>query len=229
MKSENMAIINEFELFINNKEFPCVAAKAAFERQQLKCMVADHMACPQDDDAILKFLYDFVDSYRNSSVIFHSASIIFKGPELYSEEMFDKLLWQRLQSLSDLDAKSSGYDKRVDTDPNSANFSFSLNEEAFFVIGLNPVSSRPARQFKYPALVFNPHAQFEQLRELNRYGKMKDIVRKRDVAYSGSVNPMLEDFGTSSEVYQYSGLKYDDTWKCPLKISHKQHEHHTTP
>ncbi len=229
MKSKNEDIIHEFELFINNKAFPCVAAKAAFERQQIKCMVAGHMACPKDDGDILKFLYDFVDIYRNSPVIFHSASIIFQGTELYSEEMFDKLLWQRLQSLSDLDAKNNGYDKRVDIDPNSSNFSFSIKEEAFFVIGLNPLSSRHARQFKYPALVFNPHAQFEQLRELNRYGKMKDIVRKRDMAYSGSVNPMLEDFGTSSEVYQYSGMKYDKTWECPLKISHTQHEHHTTP
>lgn len=41
------------------------------------------------------------------------------------------------------------------------------------------------------------------------------------MAYSGSINPMLEDFGTSSEVYQYSGRKYDAEWRCPLKFNNK--------
>lgn len=228
MNCENLDIIHEFECYINNKEFPCVAAKAAMDRRQIKCMVADNIACPKDDQVILQFLYDFVISYRDSTEFFHSASIIFKGPGLHHEEMFETLLWQRLQSLSDLDAKNNDYDKRVDIDPNSPHFSFSLKEEAFFIVGLNPVSSRAARKFKYPTLVFNPHAQFEQLREIKQYEKMKNIVRKRDVAYSGSVNPMLEDFGTSSEVYQYSGLQYSDSWQCPLKISHAKNKHHSS-
>ena len=79
------------------------------------------------------------------------------------------------------------------------------------------MSSRLARRFRYPTLVFNPHQQFEELRATAKYDMMKNVVRKRDVAYSGSINPMLQDFGESSEVYQYSGRKYDDTWQCPLK------------
>ncbi len=106
--------------------------------------------------------------------------------------------------------------------PSAPEFSFSLKEEAFFIIGLHPASSRPARQFKYPALVFNPHLQFEQLREANKYQSIKYAVRKRDIAYSGSINPMLTDFGEASEVYQYSGRKYDEQWQCPLKIKHEQ-------
>ena len=85
-----------------------------------------------------------------------------------------------------------------------------------------------SRQFKYPTLVFNPHAQFEQLRKTAKYDKMKLAVRKRDMAYSGSINPMLEDFGKVSEVYQYSGRKYDETWQCPLKINHATIKHNTT-
>lgn len=220
-------IINEFENFINNKEFPCIAAKAALDRLQVKCLVVGNMACPKDDLVILHFLYDFVDTYRNSTSDFHSAAIIFKGNEVHDEKEFDSLLWQRLQSLVDLDAKNYAYDKRVNSDPASPDFSFSLKGEAFFIVGLNPASSRNARQFKYAALIFNPHAQFEKLREINGYDKMKRIVRKRDLAYSGSVNPMLEDFGTASEVYQYSGIKYEKNWQCPLKISHAEDEHHS--
>lgn len=187
----------------------------------MQLFVAGHFACPKDDRAILDFIYQFIDQYRKAENHFHTACVIF--PETYgiSEEVFDQLLWNRLQALSDLDALEYPYDNRVDSNPSSLNFSFSLKEEAFFIIGLSPVSSRDARRFKYPAIVFNPHAQFEELRSLKRYDKMKNIVRKRDVALSGSINPMLQDFGDDSEVYQYSGMRYNKNWECPYKYNHK--------
>ena len=61
-----------------------------------------------------------------------------------------------------------------------------------------------------------------------KYEKMKHVVRKRDIAFSGSINPMLKDFGEVSEIYQYSGRKYDDTWRCPLKINHAAIERNTS-
>ncbi|MBA4168378.1 MAG: YqcI/YcgG family protein, partial [Chitinophagaceae bacterium] len=109
---------------------------------------------------------------------------------------------------------------RVCADPHDASFSFSLKEEAFFVIGMHRDSSRASRRFRYPTLVFNPHDQFVKLRAANQYKRLQQIVRKRDIAYSGSVNPMLDDFGNRSETYQYSGRCYDGSWKCPLKIHH---------
>ena len=221
MKKEENRIIDEYQEYILNKDFPCVAARAAANRQQIKCMVAEHLACPKDDAAILQFLYAFIDEYRQSDELFHSAAIIFKSTDIPSEKLFDTFLWQRLQQLANLDAQQFKYDPRVNPDPTSPDFSFSLKEEAFFIIGLHPESSRPARQFRYPTLVFNPHAQFEQMRENERYQKMQNIVRKRDVAYAGSINPMLQDYGSASEVYQYSGRQYDQTWQCPLHIHHE--------
>jgi FPC/CPF motif-containing protein YcgG len=112
-------------------------------------------------------------------------------------------------------------------DVSSPQFSFSLCSEAFYIIGLHPASNRKARQFSHPALVFNPHAQFELLRHGMKYEPMKLAVRKRDTSYSGSVNPMLQDFGTQSEVSQYSGRIYDKGWSCPLKINHGLHERYS--
>ena len=228
-ENETQVITEEYLAYLKAKQFPCIGAKATLARQQIKCMVADHMACSKDDTIILKFLYAFVDDYRKSTEFYHSAAVIFKAPEFTDEKMFDELLWQRLQALTDLDAENYGYDNRVDADPSSAKFSFSLQEEAFYIIGLHAESSRLARQFRYPTLVFNPHIQFEQLRKTNRYEVMKNVVRKRDIVFSGSVNPMLEDFGKSSEVYQYSGRQYDDTWQCPLKINHAATENNSAP
>jgi FPC/CPF motif-containing protein YcgG len=220
-------ITGEYHSFLNDRDFPCLAAKAALKKQQVECMVAGHMACSKDDTDILHFLYEFVDKYRGSSENYHSAAIIFDGPLSTDEEMFDKLLWTKLQSLSDLDAEKYSYDDRVDPDPSSGQFSFSLHHEALYVIGLHPSSNRRSRRFKYPTLVFNPHDQFEKLRLSDKYELMKKAVRRRDVIFSGSVNPMLQDFGTSSEVFQYSGRNYDKTWQCPLKIHHAQPEHNT--
>jgi FPC/CPF motif-containing protein YcgG len=220
MESANETAIEEFRHFVEKGEFPCVAAKAALSRGQIKFYVADHMACPKDDVSILAFLYDFIDEYRSSATQFHTACVIFKGPLPIDENTFDDLLWMRLQALADIDATQNKYDKRVNLDPSSENFSFSIKEEAFFIVGLEPGSSRIARQFAYPALIFNPHAQFEQLREKHTYEKMKNIVRKRDISLSGSINPTLEDFGKSSEAYQYSGVRHTKEWKCPLNIHH---------
>lgn len=229
IKSRKSIVTDEYRSFLNATLFPCIAAKAALAKQHANCMVAGNMACPNDDAAILQFLYDFVEEYRSSKDFYHSVAVIFTGPEINSEEMFDALLWQRLQALEILDAKNYDYDNRVEADPSSAKFSFSIKEEAFYIIGLHPASSRHARRFVYPALVFNPHAQFEQLRASTKFDAMKNAVRKRDLLFSGSVNPMLHDFGESSEVYQYSGRKYDDSWQCPLKITHAKTEHNTSP
>jgi hypothetical protein len=225
MSIEQDAIVEEYMAYIKNKTFPCIAAKAALENQHLKCMVVEHMACPKDDLNILQFLYAFVDEYRKSNKLYHSAVILFKEPLLLNEDMFDRLLWQRLQALTDLDSQNYDYDARVSSDPFSPNFSFSIKEEAFFIIGFHPASNRQARQFKYPAIVFNPHVQFEQLRESGKYENFKSVVRKRDIAFSGSVNPMLEDFGKASEVFQYSGRNYDENWRCPLNINHAANEY----
>jgi FPC/CPF motif-containing protein YcgG len=213
-------IRDAYHAFIGNKTFPCVGAKTAFAKSQARSMVAGNMACPAHDEEILRFLYEFIDNYRSSDSTFHSAAILFDGPNGITEDLFEKLLWQRLQSLLDLDAKLFSYDNRVSNDPGSSEFSLSIKQEAFFIIGMHPASSRPSRRFEYPALVFNPHAQFTAMKETGKYDRLKDVVRKRDLIYSGSINPMLNDHGRSSEVQQYSGRKYDTPLVCPLKISH---------
>lgn len=213
----DQTIIKEYKDFLSTNGFPCVAARESLKKDQIKCMVANHMGCPSDDHTILEFIYNFVDDYRKSLKSFHSAAVIFKGPYIDDEQIFDKFLWSRLTALSELDKQKYAHDSRVNENPESKDYSFSLKAEAFFILGLNPASNRHARQFKYPTLIFNPHAEFEKLRKEDRYNKMKNVVRDRDMVYSGSVNPMLQDFGEASEVFQYSGIRYSTDWKCPLK------------
>jgi FPC/CPF motif-containing protein YcgG len=222
-------IITRYLAYLDKKAFPCVGAKAALARQQVCCMVADNMETRLEDQRILHFMYTFIDAFRNSPNLFHSAAIIFTGPAINNEERYDALFWNTLQSLSSLDAKYYPYDTRVNSNTASHHFSFSLKSEALYVIGLNPKSSRMSRRFAYPAIVFNPHSQFEKLREEDRYLHLKEVIRKRDIACSGSVNPMLLDFGAGSEVYQYSGMQHPKEWQCPLKIHHAKPDDHSAP
>ena len=226
MRKKEDRICKEFNAFISAGAYPCIAAKAAVHQSQLRIKVAADMSSADADKDILAFIYSFAEDFRSAKNLhpspFQSACIIFRQPEIRDEEMYDQLMWRRLQALADLDSKSYPFDSRVVADPESAAFSFSLMEEAFFIIGLHPMSSRAARRFRYPALVFNPHEQFEKLRQQKKYGPMKKAVRKRDLGYSGSVNPMLQDFGEESEVYQYSGRQYQKEWRCPLKIGHEK-------
>jgi len=211
-------LIEEFKAFLGEHSFPCVAARDALHKDHIRLMVAEHIACPADDAAILNFLYSFATEYRTAAPCFHSAAVIFKEPGYLDEETFEKIMWQRLSSLRKMDAANYPHDPRVSDDPDSPEFSFSIMEEAFFVLAMHPQSSRKARQFKYTVLVFNPHAQFEKMKETGSYEKMKAVVRKRDLSFSGSVNPMLTDFGERSEAYQYSGKQHEGNWKCPLNI-----------
>lgn len=205
--------------FLGKKDFPCIGAKAALAKEQISIYVADHIGCPHQDRAILDFIYTFRENYHRDA-LYVSAAIIFAQPDDLSEEEFDKAFWNRLQSLSDLDSRQFAYDPRVARDPQEREFSFSLKEEAFYVVGLHPNSSRKARQFSYPTIVFNPHTQFDQLKSIHKYEGLKHAIRTRDIKYSGSVNPMLADFGESSEATQYTGMQYDRNWKCPFIAHH---------
>jgi FPC/CPF motif-containing protein YcgG len=224
---DNNMVVEEYFSFIREKNFPCIAAKTAEASNQIQAMVAGLINSPRDDKEILLFLYAFIDRCALLKNLYHSAAVIFKDPQKTNEETFDLFLWQRLQALSDLDARYHRWDSRVSNDPSSPDFSFSIKENAFYIIGLHPGSSRPARRFRYPTLVFNLHEQFETLRALHKYETMKQAVRKRDMKLAGSINPMLSDFGETSEAYQYSGRLYTKSWKCPFHSHHETNKHHS--
>jgi FPC/CPF motif-containing protein YcgG len=140
----------------------------------------------------------------------------FAAPVVGDEMAWENLLWTQLQNLHRLDRRFYDWDRSVGSDPEKADFSFSFAETAFFVVGLNPASSRLSRKFRYPTLIFNVHAQFEQLREKNKFERMKQTIRERDLKLQGSLNPNLSNFGEQSEARQYSGRQVEKSWKCPF-------------
>ncbi|MCG7349643.1 guanitoxin biosynthesis heme-dependent pre-guanitoxin N-hydroxylase GntA [Sphingomonas sp. ACRSK] len=205
---------------VGERDFPCVGAKAALAKGTLEVFGCTRIDSAWDDVRIHDALLRFAQAYRRDKTMYRSFAVVFDGPDDLSEAAFERALWQRVQSLSDKDVwRGQEYDTRVSPDPENPHFSLSFGGEAFFVVGLHPNSSRPARRFERPAMVFNLHDQFERLRAEGKYESMREKILVRDEALAGSRNPMLAPHGTSSEARQYSGREVDAAWRCPFHYS----------
>ncbi|KPF78490.1 hypothetical protein IP88_03570 [alpha proteobacterium AAP81b] len=206
-----------FRDFVRDPAFPCVGAKAALQRGGMRILVARDLASAWDDLRILPELIALAGGWKVDPALFQTLVVIFEGPDDLDEASFETHLWERVQSLTDKDDlwMWNPRDTRVSDDPGDPHFSLSFGGEAFFVVGLHPGASRPARRFARPALVFNLHDQFEQLRSQNRYEPLRSAILARDEALSGSINPMLARHGDNSEARQYSGRAVGNDWQCP--------------
>lgn len=209
---------DELRARIADAEFPCVGAKSALARGTLKTLVCHSLASGWDDVLIHRELMEWAGDYRADPTGLRSLAVVFSGPDDLNETDFETLMWERIQSFADKDHwLGQRYDHRVSADPADSHFSLSFGGEAFFVVGLHPAASRPARRFPRPTLVFNLHAQFEQLREEGKYERMRTKILDRDVALAGSLNPMLSRHGETSEARQYSGRAVGEGWACPFR------------
>lgn len=210
-------LARRFDAFVRDPAFPCVGAKSALAKGQIRIVVGRDMRSAWDDLRIYPNLLDLAWTYAREPSLFHSLAVVFEEDSGLDEEGFERCLWERLESLTQKDDfHGQMADPRVSADPGDPHFSLSFGGEAFFVVGLHPRASRPARRFERPALIFNLHDQFEQLRASGVYDKMRSTILARDVALAGDVNPMLARHGTMSEARQYSGRAVGSDWVCPF-------------
>lgn len=217
---EHEELSENFAEFIKNSAFPCVGAKSALSRGTLTIVTCRSITSNWDDLRIHRKLLDWAYRYAENPGLFRSLAFVFREDEGLDEVEFEACLWERLQSLADKDAwLNQPYDDRVSSDPEDPHFSLSFGGEAFFVVGMHPNASRPARRFERPAIVFNLHDQFEQLRKEQRYEKIRKTILQRDEQLAGSVNPMLARHGDASGAMQYSGREVDAEWRCPFADS----------
>ncbi len=210
-------LAQRFRDFVGGKAFPCVGAKSALNRGRMRFVVARDFASAWDDLRILPSLHALARDYGDDPTLFQSLVVLFERGAPRDEASFEQRMWARLQSLSDKD-EWLGHppDDRVAHDPDDPHFALSFGGEAFFVVGLHPEASRPARRFDVPGLVFNLHDQFERLRDEGRYHPLRTTILERDERLAGSINPMLAQHGTISAARQYSGRAVNDDWQCPF-------------
>ena len=53
---------------------------------------------------------------------------------------------------------------------------------------------------------------------------MRDKIRERDERLQGSTNPMVADYGASSEARQYSGRRVGPGWEAPFHIDEPRNQ-----
>ena len=212
-----------FQRLVMDFAFPCVGAKAALNAGAVSYGFYDRLASDTSTKNLARDLERFTRRSTREAAEHQLATMVavFRGPFDLNEREFEKLLWSQLQKLHEVDAPRFAWDARVSADPNAPEFSFSFASQAYYVIGMHANSSRQARRFPWPTLVFNPHEQFERLRTDGNWERMKQTIRARDVALQGSINPMLSDFGETSEARQYSGRAVEEDWKPPFVSSGK--------
>jgi uncharacterized protein len=237
MKENQFAIEAEtaFREFIARPEYPCLGAKAALNSEAITVRLFDELGSARSTGDLGTALTQFARLVGRDSVEpmeraksdpngstesrptdYASFVAIFERPRETSELEFEDLLWKQLRLLHEKDATRFDWDENVASDPADPHFSFSFAGRALYVIGMHANSSREARRFPWPTLVFNPHEQFERLRVDGKWKHMQATIRERDVQLQGTINPMLSDFGERSEARQYSGRVVDEDWRAPF-------------
>jgi FPC/CPF motif-containing protein YcgG len=207
-------VADAFEGFAGSDGHPCLGARSVVRRNAYELHLYDRLGTVEAARAVNADLTLFAGRIIPGELT--SLVAVFNEPTAMSEPRFSALLWRQLQHMHDLDHVAHAWDPRVSSDPHDPDFSFSVAGTAYFVIGMHAGSSRWARRFAWPTLVFNPHEQFTALRERGAYERMRTVIRGRDAGLQGTINPTLRDHGAMSEASQYAGDAVGDGWRCPL-------------
>jgi FPC/CPF motif-containing protein YcgG len=219
---EDGALKATFTDFVQHPSFPCLGARAAFNAGAQTITIYQKLASVRSTKLLARQLEAFVHAEVTARTTYATYIAIFREPRGVSEEDFEKLLWRQLRSLHRIDAGRHAWDASVASDPADARFSFSFAGKALYVVGLHAGGSRLARRFPWPTLVFNPHEQFERIRHDGKWRRMQRAIRSRDRALQGSINPMLSDFGETSEARQYSGRIVKENWQAPFRPANSE-------
>jgi uncharacterized protein len=211
---------DQLRSLVSSQRFSCLGAKAAFSAGQYWIGLYDEMATPQSTQSLARDLQAFSakeNQREPDDLTFRTFIGTFMGPVCPDESSFEKLVWSQLQALHDNDRRVHDWDPRVSADPGDPHFAFSVGGRAYFVVGLHAAASRWTRRFAWPTLVFNPHSQFDRLREQGLFTRFRDQIRTRDRELQHVLNPMLSNFGEESEARQYAGRRVEDDWRCPFR------------
>lgn len=206
-----------FADFVTDPAFPCIGAKSALAHDGIKIVIGRDIRKDDNDVAIYIAIVAQARERALQPDRLVSLVVVFEDQTNLDEIEFECALWQRLSALVKIDiAREMHWSPAASSDPQSADFAMSVAGQAYFIVGLHRGASRAARAFSRCAIVFNAHEQFDAMRLDGRYQRFQSINRSREHAQVGSINPMLTDFGMSSEAPQYSGRQVDANWTCPM-------------
>ena len=221
---EESAMKEQFKQHVAKSNFPCLNAKIALKRNAFGFNLYDILATQETTQLLYHSLLEFIN-YQSSlwekNHMLTTYVACFRMPKTMSEEMFELLLWKQLRLLHEEDVKNGmKWSKDYSDNPVDPQFGFSIGERAFFIVGLHPNSSRKARQFPIPAIAFNSHDQFKNLRRLKMLTEIRQVIRHTDQHQNGSMNPNLIPNEENSSAFEYSGKPIQSDWTPEFKSLH---------
>lgn len=169
--------VAHFSDFIRDAAHPCAMAKSVLAREAVEFGTYRGLGTQPAAQAMCVDLYRSLAGMHDG---YWSYAALFPAERIASEAAFEEKLWTHLQRMHEFDAPLHPWDASVSSDPQDPHFSFSIGGRAWYVIGLHPGASRQARRLRIAALVFNPHAQFEDLRARGSYHAVQARIRQRD-------------------------------------------------
>ncbi len=210
---------SSFRDFIGAPAFSCLGAKSAIATNTYRFGTYQKLDDTASTAGLARDLFAFASERRGFESLFTTYVAVFAGFESGPDPdlAFERALWSQLRRLYELDRTEHAWDPRVSKDPSDPTFSYSFATTGFFVVGLHRESTRSARRFAWPTLVFNAHEQFEELKARGQFARLQERIRAREIGLDGSLNPNLSDFGDHSEARQYAGRPLPKDWKCPFR------------
>ena len=211
-------INNEIRSLILQDKYPCVAAIQSVVRHDYVIGTYGQFGTGTHRHRLRTDLLNFLELQRSTQSRFMSFWAVFTTPiQTPDNELdFENKLWRELSFLSSEEARAVDWGNINASDPNDPSFCFSLNGVKLFVVGLHPESSRLARRFSRPAMVFNALSQFETFEKEGTYAALVKTIRHNDLKFQGSINPMVLAHGDVWESIQYSGRENPESWQSPF-------------
>ncbi|HEY0094355.1 MAG TPA: guanitoxin biosynthesis heme-dependent pre-guanitoxin N-hydroxylase GntA [Archangium sp.] len=199
------------------KTYPCIPAVQSMTKREYLVGIYGRFGEGTCSRELARDLLFFRERQKQSRSLYLSFWAVFAPGEPLSEEEFETRMWRELSYLSSQEVPGTPWDPLFSEDPADPRFCFSLGGDAFFIVGVHPASSRLARRFPYPGIIFNLYDQFEELDRRGQYTAIVKKNRERDVKFQGSINPMIEKYADRWESIQFSGRDNPPDWKCPFK------------
>jgi len=222
--SDRATIHDDIRALILQNNYPCVAAIQSVVRNDHVIVTYGQFGSGTHWQQLRADLLQYLAVQRATQSRYMSFWAVFSVPPPIpdNETEFEEKLWRELSLLSSKEEQPIDWGKNNASDPNDHAFCLSLKGEKLFVVGLHPQSSRVARRFAHPAMVFNALSQFEQFEKDGTYGTMVNTIRRRELKFQGSINPMVLAHGDVWEAIQYSGRDNPDSWTCPFHLMKQQ-------
>jgi len=148
-------LVRRFQNHMLDKLFPAPAEQGMPYRKYTRYFVAEQMSSSKDDKEILLFLYSVIEELRVSRLNAYNAVVLFKGPDIQTEDEFEYFLGERLQALVELDSWHFSMGPGITGEYPCSDFSLHLKEENLSITGLHGLSTRKTRRFPFPAVVFS--------------------------------------------------------------------------